>query len=247
MVEIVAKKGSQLSKTELQEITEIAQNANPAFPNDYLQEFHIKRYNPEFYMHKIDEKVVAVQAFFHKKLPTPFHQKPLDVVFVSVVFKDVKADKDIKNFAKKGNLLFLKRNIGKLWFLQKFLFIFQTYNPKAVERISPTFYEVYPKVDIPVSEKVYAFVRNFINKYLKSNEIELSNYLIRKNKFENPVPITNEWESSYKSKSETLNQFFIDHEIIKQEDNSYFLEGRAIFFVGYYNFWEKLRQKFSFD
>ncbi|WP_291722128.1 hypothetical protein [Bernardetia sp.] len=244
MIEIIAKKGTELSEKELQQITNIAQKANPAFPDNYITHFHIERYNPIFYMHKLEGKTVAVQAFFNRKLKTSFHQKPLEIIFVSVVFKDTEADHYIKNFAKKGNILFLKRTLGQFWFLRKFLFIFQTYNPKAIERISPAFYEVYPKIDMPVSEKVYDFVRSFIDNHLKSDEIELSDYLIRKNKFDVPVPITEVWKSAYQSKSEKLNAFFMQHEIISKKNTSYFLEGRAVFFVGYYNFWKKLKQKF---
>lgn len=246
MVEIISKKGTELSKEEIQEINDLAQAANPVFPNDYIVEFHIKRYNPVFYMHKIEGKVMAVQAFSDVKLLTPFHKKPVEIIFVSVVFKNDKADEHIKNFAKKGNLLFLKRKLGYFWFLGKFLFIFQTYNPKAIERISPTFYETYPKLDKPVSETIYNFVRNFIDNHLKSEEIELSNYLIRKNKFDSPTPITNSWKSSYAAKNEQRNQFFSDHEIIVKREKDYFLEGRAVFFVGYYNFWKKLKQKLLF-
>jgi hypothetical protein len=246
MVEITVKQGTELSKEEIQEINDLAQAANPVFPDDYIIDFHINRYNPVFYMHKIDGKVMAVQAFFNVKIFTPFHKKLLETIFVSIVFKNPKADEHIKNFAKTGNLLFLKRKLGYFWFLNKFLFIFQTYNPKAIERIAPTFYEVYPKLDKPISKNIYDFVRNFIDKYLKSEEIELSNYLIRENKFDAPTPITDSWKSSYKSKNEKRNQFFIDHEIIKKKENEYFLEGRAVFFVGYYNFWSKIRQKLSF-
>lgn len=246
MVEIITKQGTELSKEEIQEINDLAQAANSAFPADYILDFHIKRYNPMFYMHKVDKKVMAVQAFYSVKTQTPFHKKPIETIFVSVVFKNETADKDIKNFAKKGNLLFLKRKLGNFWFLDNFLFIFQTYNPKAIERISSTFYETYPKLDKPVSKSVYDFVRNFIDNHLKSEEIELSNYLIRENKFEIPTSITDSWESSYKSKNEKRNQFFIDNEIITKRGNDYFLEGRAVFFVGNYNFWRKLRQKLSF-
>ncbi len=244
MVEIIAKQGTELSKEELQQITDLAQAANPVFPNDYITHFHIERYNPVFYMHKIEGRVMAVQAFSDTKLQTPFHKKPLEIIFVSVVFKYSKADDYIKNFAKAGNLLFLKRKLGYFWFLGKFLFIFQTYNPKAIERISPTFYETYPTLDKPISKEIYDFVRSFINNHLKSEEIELSNYLIRENKFDIPTPITDSWKSSYASKNEKRNQFFIDHQIIKKENNDYFLEGRAVFFVGYYDFWKKLKQKF---
>ncbi|WP_375562916.1 hypothetical protein ACE193_10455 [Bernardetia sp. OM2101] len=130
--------------------------------------------------------------------------------------------------------------------MDKFLFIFQTYNPKAIERISPTFYETYPKLDKPVSKNIYDFVRNFIDNHLKSEEIELSNYLIRQNKFDIPTSITDSWKPSYAAKNEKRNQFFSDHEIITKKGNDYFLEGRAVFFVGYYNFWKKLKQKLSF-
>jgi hypothetical protein len=245
MVEIIVKKGTELLKEEIKEITYLAQAANPVFPDDYIVEFHIKRYNPVFYMHKIDGKIMAVQAFYNVKFQTPFHKKPLEIIFVSVVFKNDKADEHIKNFAKKGNLLFLKRKLGHFWFLNNFLFIFQTYNPKAIERISPTFYETYPKLDKPVSKNVYDFVRYFIDNHLKSEEIELSNYLVRQNKFEIPTSITKSWRFSYASKNEERNQFFIDNEIIAKQGNDYFLEGRAVFFVGYYNFWKKLRQKLS--
>jgi hypothetical protein len=128
--------------------------------------------------------------------------------------------------------------------LDNFLFIFQTYNPKAIERISSTFYETYPHLDKPVSKDIYGFVRNFIDNHLKSSEIKLSNYLIRENKLGISTSITDSWESAYKSKSEKRNQFFIDKEIITKQGNEYFLEGRGVFFVGYYNFWKKLRQKF---
>jgi hypothetical protein len=245
MVEIIAKKGTELSKEEIKEITDLAQAANPIFPNDYIVQFHIERYNPVFYMHKIEGKVMAIQAFYSAELQTPFHKKPIETIFVSVVFKNDKADEYIKNFAKKGNLLFLKRKLGRFWFLDNFLFIFQTYNPKAIERISSTFYETYPKLDKPVSKNIYDFVRDFIDNHLKSSEIELSNYLIRENKFDTPTPITDSWKTSYAAKNEKRNQFFSDHEIIVKRENDYFLEGRAVFFVGYYNFWKKLRQKLS--
>ncbi|WP_338768874.1 hypothetical protein WAF17_08685 [Bernardetia sp. ABR2-2B] len=246
MVEIISKKGTELSEKEVKQITDLAQKANPAFPDDYLHHFHINRYNPIFYMHKIDGEVMAVQAFYNVKNQTPFHEKPLEIIFVSVVFKNETADRHIKNFAKKGNLLFLKRKLGYFWFLGKFLFIFQTYNPKAIERISPTFYETYPTLDKPVSERIYNFVRGFIDNHLKSDEIELSDYLIRLNKFDIPTSITDSWKFSYASKNENRNQFFSDHEIITKKGNDYFLEGRAVFFVGYYNFWKRLKQKLLF-
>ncbi|WP_375562915.1 hypothetical protein ACE193_10450 [Bernardetia sp. OM2101] len=110
MTEIITKKGTELSEKEIKEITYLAQKANPAFLDDYLHHFHINRYNPVFYMHKIDGEVMAVQAFYATKISTPFHRKPLEVIFVSVVFKNDKADEHIKNFAKKGNLLFLKKS-----------------------------------------------------------------------------------------------------------------------------------------
>jgi hypothetical protein len=66
-----------------------------------------------------------------------------------------------------------------------------------------------------------------------------------KNKFDVPTPITDSWKTSYASKKNEKKKS-VFYRPPNNENDNYFFWKVGIFFVGYYDFLEKIKQKLLF-
>jgi hypothetical protein len=243
------KKGCDLSEGEIKELDDIYRLNNPFMPENHIKKNHIDKTNPIFYLYKIDGKIVAFQAFtlFNKK--TPFTKKRIPVLYINLGYKDENADKHVKNFAKNSSAIFLKENLGTFWFLKKFVLVFQTYNPKVVERSSRFFSIAYPNpnIETPPSD-VHEFAQEFFKNELQLPNTVLNKNLVKEETYDELSPISSSWERMYKSSKDAMNNLFIKEGIIEQKEDDFYLTGKAFFVIGYNNLFgviaQKIRAKF---
>lgn len=218
-------------------------------PENHIQKNHIDKTNPVFYLYKLDDKILAYQAFslFYKK--TPFTKRSIPIMYINLSYKDENTDGHIKNFALKSNAIFLRENLGMFWFLKKFILAYQTYNPKVVHRSSRFFTKVYPNVvDNTIPTDVHDFAQQFYHQELHLPYTTINGNLVKDEIYEVPSPISSSWETLYKASEDKMNQLFIKNGVIDQKDNEYFLTGRAHFIISYNNPFsmiiKKLRAKY---
>ena len=245
MVEEILKKGSNLSVDEIKALEEIFLLINPNMPENHLQINHIDKTNPVFHIFKVNDKIAAFQAYSLFKAVTPFRNKALPIIYINLSYKDPSKNAHIKNFAKRSNLSFIKRSIGSLWFLKSFLVIFETYNPKLVERISPFFSRYYPNVSNPTPKAIQQFGQDFFRDQLKVIDPKIDEDLIKQEGYFGLSDISDKWNQMYESVNLKRNQFFIEKGVIEKRDEEYFLTGKAVLFIGYYSFWSILLKRFK--
>jgi len=244
MVQRVKKKGTDLSREEIRELDDIYRLNNPFMPENHIEKNHINKTNPIFYLYKVEGKIVAFQAFtlFDKK--TPFSKKTIPVLYINLGYKDENADEHIKNFAKKSSAIFLRESLGFFWFLKRFVIVFQTYNPKVVERSSRFFSTAYPNLsdEMPPSD-VHEFAQDFFKKELQSPHTIINKNLVKEETYDELSPISSSWKRLYKSSKVAMNNLFIKHDVIKQKEHDFYLTGKAFFVIGYNSFFGLIGQK----
>lgn len=237
MTETIIKKGTALTKQELDELDVVYRLTNAKMPENHIKINHIDKTDPTFYLYKAEGRIVAFQAYSVFNRHTPFARKAIPVVYLNLSYKDASADKYIKNFAKKSNQDFIKDTFGKYWYLKEFAMVFQTYNPNLMERISPYFGSAYPHPTQNTPAAVLHFAQDFFANELQLPHTRIGEQLVKEELYDEPSPITHEWPYAYRSKNENRNQFFISHGVINQQGDEYFLSGKAVFFIGHYRLW----------
>lgn len=236
MVKPIIKESKDLTVDELRELNEICRAINSQFPENHVQENHIRKTNPIFYLFKVKGKIVAFHAFSIFKEKTPFAKKKIPIVYINLSFKKQNADSHIKNYAKWSNAHFLKNNVSRFWYFKKFILIFLTNNPKLVERSSDVFYKSYPSYTNEPPAKIQSFCSNFTLQNLKLVDSKINNNLVLKHETQYKMDISSKWDELYKSYDFEQNKFFIQEKIITSEDNKYFLTGSLMLFVGHSSF-----------
>jgi len=165
MIKPIIKKGRDLTTREYKELMDLCRLAVPTASDDFLRTHHIEKTDPFFYLYKIDQKIVAFVALVMFWAETPFSKKKLPIFFVNLTLKKENVDQYIKNFSKHAVVHFGKSQIGIFWFLKKYVFIVQTFNPKLVERLSAFFPMCFPKVESQPSIEIHQFVKSIFVDY----------------------------------------------------------------------------------
>ena len=241
MVKPIIKKSTDLTSDEITELNEICHSINSCFPENHIQENHIKKTSPVFYLFKVEGKIVAFHAFSIFKEKTPFSTKELPIIYINLSFKRPNADSHIKNYAKWSNAHFLKANIGRLWILKKFVLIFLTNNPKLAKRSANIFYESYPTYKNNTPQQIQDFSKKIIHKNLKLSSSNINQNLVVYKESTYKMDINSKWENLYKSNDYEQDDFFIKNDIIQTEDNKFFLTGNLMLFMGYSSFLNLIR------
>jgi hypothetical protein len=245
MVKPIIKDSSDLSLEELNELNEICRSINSHFPEDHVQENHIKKTNPIFYLFKEEGRILAFHSFSIFKEKTPFYKKEIPVIYINLSFKKQNAAASIKNYAKWSNAHFLKENIGRFWYFKKFALIFLTNNPKLAERSSKVFYESYPSYKGDTSEDVQAFCSNFVFKNLKIVDSKINHNLVLEKRIPYKMDISSNWEKLYKASDSEQNNFFLKEEVLSSEKNKLFLTGNLMLFMGHNSFLNLIKNTFQ--
>lgn len=246
MLEEIIIKGTELSTIEIQELDDIYRLTNPKMPENHIRVNHIDKCNPTFYIYKINGKIEAFQAYtIYKNTKTPFWKKSIPVIYMNLSYKNAASDVHIRNFSKKAIFAAMRTVLGRFWFLKKFALVFQTYNPKLMARVEVYFSESYPHYSKKTTKEVHQFVQSFFNKEMKWKDTVINENLIKQERYATPSLISDKWEQHYKSDNDLRNKFFHENDIIIKKDGAYYLTGKALFFIGYYNIWKNLTAKFS--
>ncbi|MFK7799592.1 MAG: hypothetical protein AB8E82_19220 [Aureispira sp.] len=244
MLQPIIKKSEALSPAEIASLNKIIGGIHSQNPENHIEENHIQKTNPVFYLFKKEDEILAFQAFTIFKKKTPFHRKEIPIINVNISYKNPKADKLIKDYAKFSNFHFIKQQLGPFWFLKTFVVSFVTINPKLIHRISRIFGSHYPDYRISTPKEVHHFAKNFIAKDLKIAANHVNNNLVITEESYEDSPITEQWPFLYESKNPLQNEFFIKEGIIKQANNQYFLTNKAVLFLGVYSFWGLVKSVF---
>ena len=243
MIQPIIKKGIDLTQAEIEELDQIYLLSNPKMPKDHIKINHIEKTNPVFFLYKVEGKIAAFQAYTSFKKKTPFHKKKIPVIYLNLSYKNPEADKYIKNFAKTSNLAFIKMTFGRFWFLKKFVMVFQTYNPKLIERISAFFAKAYPNYYEQTPKEVQRFSQFFFKEELKLPDTIIDKNLVKQENYTSLSDITDKWEQMYNSQNPHRNNFFFENDIIQNKEDQFFLTGKALFFVGFFSIWPLLYKK----
>ncbi|WMX13761.1 MULTISPECIES: hypothetical protein [unclassified Aureispira] len=232
MIYPIIKQSKDLTLDELKELNAICRAINSCFAENHVEENHIKKTNPIFYLFKVNEKIVAFHAFSVFLERTPFSKKKIPIIYINLSFKRQGFDAYIKNYAKWSNAHFLKQQIGRFWFLRKFILIFLTNNPKLAERSSEVFYQSYPSYHQETPNEILHFCSTFVTKNLKLNDTSINHNLVLKKAHPYKMDISSKWETLYKSHDTKQNEFFLQEQIINSEDTKAFLTGNLMLFLG---------------
>ncbi|MEL6628122.1 MAG: hypothetical protein AAFO96_11420 [Bacteroidota bacterium] len=242
MVTPEIKRGTDLTSKELEELDVLVHYLHHQLPENHIQINHVEKTNPLFYLYKVDEKIVACQAYTLSKVVTPFASRPLPIIYINISYKYDWANAHVKNFAKQSNLSFIRENIGRFWYFKKFILAFHTVNPKLVERLSGTFETYYPHYAYEVPSEVVAFANQFCQNHLQEKGNTVSPQLVScKEEVVNPVT-EEKWKKMYQSANPKRDKFFRDLGIYKEQPHQKILTGRQIFFVGVYSLGGSLRK-----
>lgn len=242
MTETLVKKGTDLTTNEIAELEAIYRLTNAQMPDNYIKSYHIDKTDPTFHLFKLNGRTVAFQAYSMFKRTTPFSKKPIPVVYLNLSYKDASADRYVKNFAKKSNLRYIKETFGKHWYFKRFAMVFQTYNPNLVERISAYFGQAHPHPNNDTPADVHQFAQDFFAHQLKLPDTPLNKRLVKEERYSEPSLITDQWPKAYRSKNEARNRFFIENEVVLDQNGEYMLSGKAVFFIGYYSLASTLKK-----
>ena len=244
MLHPIIKKSEELSSEELKQLHEINSLIFYQSPENHIEKHHIKKTKPTFYLYKKDDKILAFQAFnlFFKK--TPFYHKEIPIIYICISYKNPKADKYIKDYAKKSNLHFIKKQLGIFWFFKPFLVSFITNNPKLLTRISKPFLTHYPNYKTSTPEEIYLFAKDYIKIQLKING-NISRNLITTEEYYGKSPITEQWTLLYESKDQGQNEFFFKEDIVKHRNNQYFVGDKGALFLGFHCFRDSVKSLFK--
>ena len=246
MIKPTIKESKDLSKEEITELNRLSRIVNKQNPANHIQVNHIEKTQPTFYLFKNEGTTAAFQAFaFFKKL-TPFDKREIPIIYINASYKETGINPGIKNYAKHSNFHYIKSQLGKFWFLKKFLVIYLTDNPKLFDRTSKSFYQCYPSYQYPTPPDIRHFCKQFVTENLKIKEANINENLVISEPYHEPSRITQHWSHMYKADDPKQNNFIISEKIIYKKEQDYFLSGKGILFVGCYSFSNYLRGVLKF-
>lgn len=237
MLPPLIKKGTELTAQEIEQLYQLhmkyAVDASPEAAHHHIIERHVERMEVTFYLYKWKGRIVAYHASTWFERTTPFHKKPLPIFHVNMTFKEEGANEHIKNYAKFSNLHLLRQQLGRFWYLKPFVMTFLTVNPKIIARLSKVFSQTYPTGNAP-TPAIAAFAQQHLAEDLKINPDKISPQLVLQDQSQPWIYIHQQWESSFQSTSEPINQFFLEQGIFKQEAGEYWMRvDNFALFIGY--------------
>ncbi|MEO9511100.1 MAG: hypothetical protein ABJN84_02600 [Flavobacteriaceae bacterium] len=183
----------------------------------------------------VKNKGVLLGASYYKvgRLKTPFFKKEIPVIQFGQALKN-EFYKD--GIVQRSGCWYAKKNIGKLYLLKRAVGLSMIGNPRVFERFTKIFKMHYPNLHDDVRGKKVPIANLLQNVYGESG-VELhfdTHYCFTKMDFE-PIDITNDWEKYYRSKDESINQFFIDKKIILFKGDRIYDNNIALIACGYRN------------
>lgn len=235
------KKSAEITQQELDQMHAIYRKIDPNMPEDHIRVNHINVTEPVFQLFKKEGEILAFQAYSVFHLKTPFARKPIPVINLNLSYKDLAAGDEVKNFAKSGNLMFIRKTLGPFWFLKRFVNVLQSYNPRLVSRISRSFPVSFPEIRSETPAEVVDFSREIFNQKLKIKS-ELNQHLVKQHLYPVNSDISKKWETHYASNDDHFNHFFEREGILIKDGKRVHLTGKAVFFVGYYSFGGAIRK-----
>ncbi|MEO0790522.1 MAG: hypothetical protein AAFY36_17795 [Bacteroidota bacterium] len=234
-VTLVVRNSKEVTARELDEMHGIYRMIDPNMPDDHILINHIQTSQPVFHLFKLQGAISAFQAFTLFRVKTPFARKPLPVVYINLSYKRPEAGREVKDFARKSNLRFIKETFGSFWYTKRFVNVLQSYNPKLIQRLSDHFPLSYPSVVEPTPKEVVAFGKDLFRNKLLIDYADLDDALVKQYEYPQPSQITKRWASHYRSKDQRFNAWFQKHKIVVEAEGEVYLSGRAVFFIGYYD------------
>ena len=219
--------------------------ADPNMPDNHIVINHIETTNPTFFIYKVDGKVAAFQAHSFYRVQTPFRKRVLPVLYTNLSYKHPEAGKEINGFSANAQEAFLASKMGRFWFLKPFVITFQTYNPKVLGHLNQRLRFQFPHPYIPTPKKVAEFGQQFFRETLNIHYATIDEELIKDYHYPAPTRITEKWPKFFRSKDNRFNDMILRHKVIQKEGDEYYLTGKAVFMIGFYNLWVLLRPKRS--
>ena len=229
-MEIVKKKREDLEPSERDQFTDFIKTYIPGINQEYIDERVLK--GPEFdiVLLKDKEELQAVSCYHLSHLKTPFSKKEIPVLHFGT---------SMKSRSYKGNTIWKlgnwygKHEISPLYMLKRVAGVTHTYNPKVFENFIRLFKCVYPYPNGD-NQEVLTFLKHYLNNFRGIN-YELDDHFCFHDPNVENTDITDDWERSYKAKSEEVNELFKKLGIIEERDGRIIRTGRHIVACGYRN------------
>ncbi len=235
MSQVVQRKLDELSNKEKSQLRYLLKRYYPTTDEEYISERLSNKYDFDIVLLKKHGIVLGASYFKQDKLKTPFYNKAISVVYFGQV---------LKNECYQGSVIwrtghwYAKKNISYLYPIKKTVGLSVISTPKVFEHFTKLFKNHCPNLGSCGAGKSIS-IANFLRNTYGKKGVPL--------KFDgdccfaildfDPIDITDDWERHYRSKNEAINEFFIEHDIIKFEGDRIYDNNIGLIACGYRNPW----------
>lgn len=241
MLQVIQRKPHELSNKEKNQLKNLLKRYYPTANEEYINARFSNKYDFDIVLLKKYGIVLGATYFKLDKLKSPFCDKEISVVYFGQA---------LKNEYYEGGVIwptghwYAKKNISYLYPLKRTVGLSVISNPKVFEHFTKLFKNHFPKlgsIEAGKSFSIANFLRNTYGKRGVSLKFD-SNCCFAMLDFD-PIDITNDWERYYKSKNDTINEFFIENGIIKLKDGRVYDNNIGLIACGYRDPWDSITKK----
>lgn len=232
---------AEISSELLNEMEKFLQSINPSLPKDHIKKNHLSRLNAMFYVVFEGKEICGLTSYSTSFIKHPMTGKKVFISVGGISYKN--KNNPIKNLARIISVAHMKKYLGHFWFFKTILGVGKTVNPRLFVQFDSFFPILYPST----SKKDNSIWQHFLSEYLslvENHPIVLNENLIDKQQFLGPeVDITDDFQTYYTSKNESVNNFFFENEIFIKREGRIYLTNKSLVLLGEYRLGAMLSKK----